>query len=38
MKNTNQFAIDLAGDKAQKYVKDEFLKTTERMTKLGLLK
>jgi len=38
MKNTNQFAIDLAGDKAQKYVEDEFLKTTERMTKLGLLK
>ncbi len=38
MKNTNQFAIDLAGDKAQKYVTDEFKKTTERMTKLGLLK
>jgi len=38
MTNTNQFAIDLAGDSAQKSVMDEFQKTTERLKKLGLTK
>jgi tripartite-type tricarboxylate transporter receptor subunit TctC len=38
MTNTNQFAIDLAGDSAQHSVMDEFQKTTERLTKPGLTK
>jgi len=38
MKNTNQFAIDMAGDKAQKYVMEEYRQTAERLKKLGLLK
>lgn len=37
MKNTNQLASDLAGDRAQKFVLEEFQHTAERLKKLGLI-
>ncbi len=37
MKNTNQLASDLAGDRAQKFVLEEFQYTAERLKKLGLI-
>lgn len=38
MKNTNQFESDLAGERFQQYVRNEFVQTTERLKRLGLIK